>query len=191
MTTTISGLNGVSKVAVGVVGTAELANQAVTPDKESRPLTRLASVDTVGSPEVTISGIPSWGQVITVGLQEVSSAGTSNVGLRLGTAGATVSSGYLGSAGIVSAGGSSNDTTMVFFALSGTAANKSNGVIVLTHMGNDLWAIQAVCGRSTSNFVDIAGYTVQLPGPLEKLVFRTGNGTDALDGGKVCAVVQG
>ena len=158
---------------------------------QTKQLTLGTAVATTSGTAVTLSGIPSWVKRITLMLAEVSTSGTGNLAIRLGTAAGNVSSGYKGGTSIASAAAATNDTSLVLVSYSASAATKSNGTVTLIHMGGNLWAISGVVGRSTSGFLDLTGYTVQLPGVLDRLVVLTGNGTDTFDGGSVNILYEG
>lgn len=191
MPTIINGTTGVDQIQDGSVTAADLASASVTPSKLSQPLTLGTAVATTSGTAVTLSGIPSWVKRITLMLSEVSTSGTGNLAIRLGTSVGNVSTGYMGVTTICSVAGATNDTSMVLVSYSASAATKSNGTVTLIHMGGNLWAISGVVGRSTSGFLDLTGYTVQLPGVLDRLVVLTGNGTDTFDGGSVNILYEG
>lgn len=102
MATVISGNTGVSQVQ----------NNIVSPAKLTQPLTLGTAQNTTSGTSIDFTGIPSWAKRITVMLSGVSTNGSSNYLLRIGS-GSFSASGYLG------AGGQISGTPAVFLETSG------------------------------------------------------------------------
>ena len=136
---------------------------------------------------ITFSSIPSWVKRITVSLQGVSTNGSSQVGLQVGS-GSVQTSGYNGTGW----GGASsvfattaNWSNIAFTNDAGTAAATRSGTFVLTLVSGNTWVISAVMAQSdAARTMGGAGY-VTLSGALDRVVITTVNGTDTFDAGSI------
>lgn len=132
------------------------------------------------------TGIPSWARRITVALWFVSTNGTANILVQLGTGGAPTTSGYTAqtvfswASGVVPA--SSADGIPIF----NNAASYSHfGHLTFTNVGGNAWVAsgQFTTGGTQGSIVS-SGF-IELAGVLNYLRIVTANGTDAFDAGAV------
>lgn len=129
--------------------------------------------------------IPSGIRRITVMFQGVSTNGSSNIQIQLGTSSGFTTSGYLGSAGYVGSSSASARSTTGLLVSFVDAATVSHGIAIISTLGSNNWAHQAVIGRSTSDFVNLSGGSIALGGTLDRIRITTVNGTDTFDAGSI------
>jgi hypothetical protein len=130
------------------------------------------------------TGIPSTAKRITVMFSNVSTSGTTDWGIRLGTSSGIESTGYLGSTSNSSPSGV-NETTLARVIYSLSAATISQGFVTITYMGSNLWVISGSNGRSSVFYTDTCGYAKTTASTLDRVRITTGNGTDTFDSGSV------
>ena len=173
-----------------VVGTD--ATQTLTNKTLSTGLVMGASAITSGTVQTTTSGttidftsIPSWVKRITVMFNGVSTSGTSNPIIQIGSGSATTT-GYLG-AGMIASGASpsvSNFTTGFGYP-SATATNILHGTTVLTLVTGNTWAANGTLARSDGTSLLSTAGSLALAGVLDRVRITTVNGTDTFDAGSI------
>ena len=192
MATTISGTAGVTFPAGGlgntagaVVGTTDtqtLTNKTI----QGGAITSGTAVASTSGTSIDFTSIPSWVKRITVMFSAVSTSGTSDVVVRLGTGGSPETSGYVGSVARDSAGaGNLSSGILLSEASSTTAATVSQGNLVILNLTSNTWTFNGDVGRSNSAAVyTVAGYK-SLAGVLNLVRITTVNGTDTFDAGSI------
>lgn len=146
------------------------------------------NVATTSGTAANWTGIPSYVKKITLTLQGVSTNGTSNPIVQLGTSGGVVTTNYVSTSCSMVAGGATAGTTYTagFGIASGLAANALTGHIVITNLTGNLWACSI-------NLADMSGTTVftgagyitaaNLGGVLDRVRLTTVGGADTFDAG--------
>lgn len=135
--------------------------------------------------------VPSWVKRINLVFNGVSSNGTSNIIIQIGTGGSYVTTGYTGTvstqAGTVAAMSSSNG----FAVINGNSASYSmNGLAVLLTPGSNIWAINSVLGGHGTSIVRSAAGTLSLGGTIDRIRVTTLNGTDTFDAGSIGIIYE-
>ena len=141
---------------------------------------------------VGFTSIPSWVKRITMLLSGISTTGTSDIAVQIGS-GSYVTSGYVGSSAFVSqssfaAGGAALTTA---FTVSGIiAAGTSSGVVTLYNLTGNVWNYAATMtrngGTTAQNGVQTTVYIpLTLSGALDRIQLLSSNGTDTFDAGSV------
>lgn len=148
-----------------------------------------ASVSASGT-SVSFTGIPSWVKRIIVMLSGISTSGTSNLQIQLGTSGGFITSGYSsGVAAITSAGGSSGAVSVTTGFFTNTfAANTDtiSGTYIINSFGGNIWAYTGTglrAGNVASFFNAAAPFS--LGAALTQIRITTVNGTDTFDAGSI------
>lgn len=156
-----------------------------------------ANVPVLGTSQATTSGttfdftsIPSWVKRITVSFNEVSTSGTTNFQLLLGTSGGFESTGYIHQiAAIVGSAASTSSWTTGFVIGNATGTNTGSGSVTLTKVTGNSWVISGVVKFSTSQ-VNYVGGSKTLSGTLDRIRLNCTTGTDAFDAGAVNIIYE-
>jgi hypothetical protein len=148
-------------------------------------ITSGTAVASTSGTSIDFTSIPSWVKRITVSFSSVSTNGSSDWGIQLGTSGGIVTSGYSGSTGNA-VGGFQAQTTYAQTVYTATASTSASGsvTICLINSSTNLWAISGN-GCSTTTYASLSGYSVTLSGALTTVRIKTGNGTDTFDAGSI------
>lgn len=191
----INGTGSITGISVGglpdaTITTAELVDANVTPAKLSQPLT-VGTLQTATGANVDFTGIPSWVKRITILFFGVSTNGTNNWLIQVGS-GSFSTSGYLGSGPNITAAGANNGNYTAGFGLSVSSATAiAHGTVVLTASGLT-WVANGQLGRSdtaVSHFT--AGSSPTLSAALDRVRITTVGGTDNFDAGSINILYEG
>jgi hypothetical protein len=166
--------------------------ETVTPTMMSQKLT-IETAKTASNTSVDFTGIPSWVKRITVMMVGLSTSGSSQVFIRLGTSSGIVSSGYLGAADRAAAGIGPNATTAGFSVedTSMGTASVRHGLMTLCHVGDNSWVFSGTCAASNAAELLIGAGSVTLSGVLDRVRVTTANGTDTFDAGTINIMYEG
>jgi hypothetical protein len=176
---TVGSITGILKATSGVV------SQAVA-GSDYGQLT-LATAQTASGTAVDFTSIPSWAKRITVMFSGVSTNGSSNPLIQIGTSGGIQTTGY-------SSGGwtsnTNNSTSTTGFLLQGSQVTSyvmsGQAVLTLVDAATGIWAMSSILnGSSISGLGSIGGGNKTLSGTLDRLRITTVNGTDAFDAGTI------
>ena len=180
-------LNAIPAVANAVTDTY-LNTGAVTPAKLSQPFTSGTAVS-ASSTSVDFTSIPSWVKRVTVMLNGVSTNGTSQYLIQIGS-GSILTSGYGSSAGYTgtSTGGSSSTAGFIITSAIGST-NTVSGTNTICLLGSNTYV-------STGNLVfesvspilfvmSSAGVRASVGGAIDRIRITTVNGTDTFDAGSI------
>ena len=133
---------------------------------------------------IDFTGIPSWVKRITVILNGVSTNGSSNLQVQLGS-GSTTTTGY--SSGAWTA--NTNTTGLFTSGLVLTAVNASTtfyyGNIIIASVGSNTWIESHSLGAPVGGYHCIGGGSITLSGVLDRVRITTVNGTDTFDAGSI------
>ena len=139
------------------------------------------SIASTSGTALDFTGIPSWVNEITVEFVGVSTNGSSNYMVQMGS-GSVQTSGYLGAAG--NTGGTANFTTG-FGAISGAGTVVMHGIFLLRRVTGNTWAASHGMGRSDAASISGGGGSVTLSGAVDRIRVTAVNGTDTFDAGTV------
>jgi hypothetical protein len=172
-----------TKIADNTITTAKIVNGAVTAAKRSEDLTLETAKSATGT-SVDFTGIPSWVKRVTVMFSGVSTNGTSNLMLQLGTSGGVETSTYLGAAWSAN---TNNVQSSSGFILTGTnaAANLQHGSAIVSNLTSNTWVMQSGLAPSNALNTSVARGSKALSGTLDRLRLTTVNGTDSFDAGTI------
>jgi len=175
----------ITLVAPAVAGTNTQTLVAAT--GTLAPLIAGTAVASTSGTFIDFTDIPSWVKRITVMMNGVSTSGTSNPLIQLGTSGGIVSTGYqVQSFNNVNPGGSTAPTSFTagFGSQSGAAVNTLTGNLVITNLSGNIWVGQGAFYITTTASSYIAG-GVTLSGTLDRVRITTVGGTDTFDAGSI------
>ena len=116
----------------------------------------------------------------------MSTNGTSQILIQLGTSGGVVSTGYV-SVGFGTAGAALNTvsfTTGFVFQDANSAAETIDGTMTINSFGSNTWAYSATTSR-TPNAIGAGAGKIALSGTLDRVRITTANGTDTFDAGSI------
>jgi hypothetical protein len=150
------------------------------------PLTSGTAVAFTSGTAIDFTGIPSWVKRITVMFSGVSTNGTSNIQVQVGTSGSITTSGYVGAVSN-QAGTAANNSTGLQVANTVTAADIYWGHIVLTKTGANATQVSETSILANSNAAN-ARYSagaVTPANPIDTVRITTVNGTDTFDAGSI------
>jgi hypothetical protein len=179
VTLTVPSVAGSNTVTVPA-GTGTVAVQGVSTNIVSG-----TAVTSTSGTSIDFTGIPSWVKRITVMFNEVSTSGTSNILVQIGS-GSVSSSGYVStSAQVVSAAATSSaSSTAGFVAITVDGTQLSSGHMSITLLGSNLW-IESHCIKANTGRVDVGGGSSTLGGALDRVRITTVGGTDTFDAGSI------
>jgi hypothetical protein len=182
------GAVGTGDLADGAVTSAKIASAAVAPSKLSQPLT-LATAQTATGTSIDFTGIPSWAKRVTVMLDGVSTNGTSNFRLQLGTSGGIASSGYVGSVGAAGDGGygGSHFSNGFDSVAEGTTSLYRYGRLTLLNVSGSRWILAGSYGSDSATTAVAWTFNgaITLSSTLDRVRITTVNGTDSFDAGTI------
>ena len=174
--------NGTTMQTISSTGSYGQLKQAV-----AKTYTDATSSGTI----LNFGSIPSWVKRITIVVSGLSTTGTANPLIQLGTAGGIDSSNYLGASGnMTSSVAVANYTTGfgIFGSAQWLAANLLYGSLVLTNLTGNTWVASGNWSLSNNNTVGITAGTCALGGTLTQLQFIT---TNAFDAGSINILYEG
>jgi hypothetical protein len=147
------------------------------------------AVASTSGTSIDFTGIPSWAKRITVMYASLSSTGTSDFLIKLGTSGGIVSSGYLGASMLTATGAVATLYTTGFGIHQNTTGTSFVGHGMMTICSLDSatykWVASGTMGESDAARGCYTGGSVTLSGVMTQLRFTTVNGTDTFDAGTI------
>ena len=158
-------------------------------------ITRGTAVASTSGTSIDFTALPAWVKKITVMFSGVSTSGTSNKQIQLGTGSTTyTTTGYVGATGYVTTAVSPLSVTTGFgLQNGGAAADTNSGLITIVNISGNNW----VCSGTTStNNASQPGliYTngqISLAAALTAVRITTVNGTDTFDAGSINILYEG
>ena len=182
-----SGSNNIVLGADGSATITTLTGTTITGTSVRGGITSGTAVASTSGTSIDFTGIPSWVKRVTVMFNGVSTNGTSNYQVQIGS-GSITTSGYLGSSGNL--GGSANFTAG-FGLTSGGAGVTLFALMQICLVGSNQWAASHAGGRSDAAAVTFGGGGVTLSGTLDRVRITTVNGTDTFDAGSINILYEG
>jgi hypothetical protein len=148
-------------------------------------ITSGTAVASTSGTSITFSSIPSWVKRVTVMFQGVSTSGTSNPIIQVGS-GSVTTSGYTGTSMRGAPSGTAYVANSTGFNLdnSNGAASTLNGHLVLTLISGSTYICSGVVTGGTNEGQIVAG-SIALSGALDRVVLTAVNGTDTFDAGSI------
>jgi len=175
-----SGSITVSAPAVAGSTTQTLVNVTGT----LAPIVSATAQASTSGTSIDFTGIPSWAKRITVVLSGVSTNGTGNWLVRIGS-GSFQATGYTSTASYMTTTPSTASDTTGFIIRTDNASNNISGVMTLINITGNSWVESWAGGGNTNNQSYVGGGAVTLSGTLDRVRILTANGTDTFDAGTI------
>ena len=132
------------------------------------------------------TGIPSWARRITLSLWFVSTNGTANILVQLGTGGVPTAAGYTGYSVFSWASGVVPISSTAGIPIFNNAASYSHyGHLTFTNVGGNSWVASGQFTTGGTQGAIVSSGFIELSGVLNYLRIVTANGTDVFDAGAV------
>lgn len=189
-------VNGTTAATVTSTGltTASLQNAAITPAKLAQPYTLATAQASTSGTEIDFTGIPSWAKRVTIMFSDVSTNGSSNILVQIGS-GSVVSSGYNSTSGVFNfSSGTGGFNSSAGFCMSNSAAYTICGHMTLTLLSGSVWTASHAffAGNSGTGGAGVGGgRSPSLSGALDRVRVTTVNGTDTFDAGTINIAYEG
>lgn len=142
------------------------------------------AVASTSGTSIDFTSIPAGVKRITVMFSGVSTNGTSNYLVQLGTSGGVEITGYLGSSQDPAAAVFTNFTEGIGI-VSSLAANVWHGSIMINLIGSNIWTATYALSRSNNNGGAFGASSKTLSNTLDRVRITTVNGTDTFDAGTI------
>jgi hypothetical protein len=138
------------------------------------------AIATTSGTVATFTGIPSWVKRITLNISGLSSSGTNQFIVQIGS-GSLTTSGYV-SASIVTGG--STTSTSGFSIFNNTASNAISGSFILNNLSGNIWVFTGLAVYDGASFIVNSSGKVTLSGVLDRFALLT-TSTDTFDAGSI------
>jgi hypothetical protein len=152
-------------------------------------ITAGTSVASTSGTAIDFTGLPSWVKRVTVMFDGVSTNGSSNYQVQLGSTTFTTS-GYSGSSAASGGGSGTFSAGFVVFQSPG-ASSTLFGSLFLTLLTGNTWVAAISAGRGDTGQSMTGGGSVALSGTLDRVRITTVNGTDTFDAGSINILYEG
>jgi len=185
-----------SGVIVGDSDSQTLSNKTLTSPTINSPtfggtatmgasfLTRGSTVTASGT-SVDFTSLPSWVNRITVMFRNISTNGSSNILVQLGTSSGVTTSGYVStSIDFDGSGAVTTSSTSGLVMKINPSSNTINGIMTIAYMGSNAWVNNHTVSNTTS-IMSVGGGTIGLGGTLDRVRITRVNGTDTFNSGSV------
>jgi hypothetical protein len=145
------------------------------------PIVSGTAVASTSGTSIDFTSIPSWAKRITVMFSGVSTSGTSNILIQIGS-GSVTTSGYVSQG---SYGSNAFNSTAGYILDAGAGASTlRDGAAVLTLINGNGWINTSVLSQN-GQYASLAGGRLTLGGALDRVRITTVNGTDTFDAGTI------
>lgn len=197
-TLTAEAADGTMKLARGNAGATTqdiitIDANGVVAFPQRAQLTLGTAVPTTSGTSVDLTGIPTWAKRVTLLLDSVSTNGTSQLLLQLGS-GSIQTTGYE-SVGSYSGTAGQYDTETTGFVLeppTGPAATgKRHGQIMFTATGSNRYIGSGICSDYGYGVSAACGGAVTLAGALDRLRITTLGAANTFDAGSIQVIYEG
>ena len=143
------------------------------------------AVASTSGTSIDFTGIPSWAKRVTVMFNGVSTNGTSNTLIQIGS-GSVTTTGYTAVSVRTYAANSINTSTAGFIYGFDAAAFSIYGNVIFTNISGNSWVGNGTLGSVASTAMTIQmGGGITLGGVLDRVRITTVNGTDTFDAGSI------
>lgn len=147
------------------------------------------AVASTSGTSITFTSIPSWVKRVTVMFDGVSTNGSSNVIIRVGTSSGVISTGYSAATGFF--GGSNNSAIITYtngFNIGGIAVSgilRGTLTLSLLDASTNSWVADSAFYNQGNTYQMFPTGNITLAGALTQISITTANGTDTFSAGKI------
>jgi hypothetical protein len=135
---------------------------------------------------INFTDIPSWVRRVTVVCSALSTNGSSNPIVQLGTSGGVQATSYTGSVWLANTSNNLNSTGFFISPSVGTATVLESVItLVLLNSATGLWVASIVSSQSNSATSIVGSGSKTLSGTLDRVRITMVNGTDTFDAGSI------
>ena len=188
-----SGSNNIVLATDGSTTITTLNSTTITGTSVRGVITSGTAVASTSGTSIDFTSIPSWVKRVTVMMNGVSTNGTSNLLLQLGS-GSITTSGYLSGSSYTQGGSvGSSTSTAGFIIYNDSAVTSTYGQACIATSGSNAWTNSGVMFKATAgtNYVLFSSGGVTLSGTLDRVRITTVNGTDTFDAGSINILYEG
>jgi hypothetical protein len=149
------------------------------------------AVASTSGTSIDFTSIPSWVKRITVMLSGVSTSGTSNLQIQIGS-GSVTTSGYSSYAQIFNSATLTNTGTVTsgYVIWTSAATDSKTGAYSLVLLTGNTWICTGNVSQSSSQSSQTSG-SLALGGALDRVRITTVGGTDTFDAGTINILYEG
>lgn len=150
----------------------------------ARLITATSQSSTSGT-QFDFTGIPAWARIIHIYFHAVSTGGTSNLEVRVGTSsGGVTATGYTSSC-FTSTASTVSSTSGFLVTASRVASTTTHGVMSLHVVNGNDWVCTSSTGSGNTAEASTSGGSISLNNVLDRIRVTTVNGTDQFDSGVI------
>jgi hypothetical protein len=176
----------VASGGVTTTGNTSIANLTATGTFGGGVITSGTAVASTSGTSIDFTSIPSWVKRVTVMFNRVSTSGTSNILIQIGS-GSVTTSGYSSSATFATSSLVSATSTAGLLVTGNLAGgSETNGNIMLCLQSSNTWVNSGTVSIVPSTGTQFCGgVSPTLGGALDRVRITTVNGTDTFDAGSI------
>jgi len=152
-------------------------------------ITSGTAVASTSGTSIDFTGLPAWVKRITVIIKGMSTSGTSNPVIQLGS-GSVTTTGYLTSTWQANTTNANNTNGFVIRGTT-TAALVQSGNLIINLLGSNIYVASGIFSQTGGADSIIVGGDITLSGALDRVRITTTNGTDTFDAGSVNILYEG
>lgn len=172
-------------MAITLDGTSGMTLPGTSTGVQVGSLTSGTTQTTTSGTSINFTGIPSWAKKVTIMLSGVSTNGSDNLLVQIGTSSSVETTGYLSTLGVMNSTTAATATSTAGFLVSSqTAARVASGIVTLAHMGSNLWVLGGTVKSDTTVIAMSAGEKT-LSGVLDRVRLTSTGGTNTFDAGSM------
>jgi hypothetical protein len=192
---TESGSTARTSLGLGTLATQNSTNVSITGGDAYGTLVEYGVQATTSGTSIDFSSIPAGVKRITLSFSGLSTNGTSNYQVQLGTGGTPTTSGYAGSSARLGGSGASYVNSTAAMLLTGSVSSTILHVgtldFVLIDPSTNLWVARTILTESGgNNEMYLGSWSVALSGALDFVRFTTSGGANTFDAGSMNLIYE-
>jgi len=184
-----SGSNNIVLAADGSATITTLTGTTITGTSVRGGITSGTAVASTSGTSIDFTSIPSWVKRVTVMFNGVSTNGSSQGLIQLGS-GSFATSGYTSQWVLIGIGTLNGTVSTGLPWFHSSAGEAKTGHLVITNVSGNAWVCSGVLRVDTGYMSTQAG-NITLSGTLDRIRITTANGTDTFDAGSINILYEG